>query len=319
MLFTIGGFTLDDTVTPDGRVIRAAPGGNALYAAVGARVWTEEVGIVSPVGCDYPQEHLDRLAQAGFNLDGVRRIDEPGFHVWILHEGDGKRQIIYRLDSGDNKTLDPRPEDLPPQIGAADAAHLCPILGASQAALAEALLDRSVPATLDLIVVPDQIDVSRGHDRSIWPGLLALLPSVEEVRALFGDLPLGELIEALRAVGPQTFAVKLGEHGSVVNDPARGRLFHVPAYPAEVTDATGAGDSFCGGFLAGIRELGDPVEAALRGTVSASFVIEDFGALHALDRSGGQAAERLAALHPEVRPIEESPLVTSLDKPWRQR
>jgi ribokinase len=315
MFYAIGGFTLDDTVTPDGRVIRAAPGGNALYAAVGARIWTDEVAIVSPVGCDYPQEHLDRLAQAGFDLDSVRRIDHPGFHIWVLHEGDGRRQIVYRLDSGDNQTLDPRPADLPARIGAADAAHLCPILGASQAALAAALREKGVPTTLDLIVVPDQIDVSSGHDRSIWPGLLALLPSVEEVQVLFGDLPLEELIGALKAVGPPMFAIKMGWRGCIVND--RDRLYHVPAYPTEVIDATGAGDSFCGGFLTGIRELGDPVEAALRGTISASFVIEDFGALHALDRSGGVAAERLAALRPSVRPLEESPLRANLDGPWR--
>jgi ribokinase len=317
MFYTIGGFTLDDTVTPDGRVIRAAPGGNALYAAVGARIWTDEVAIVSPVGSDYPHEHLDRLAQAGFNLDAVRRVDGPGFHVWVLHEGDGRRQIVYRLDSGDNQTLDPRPADLPAGIGAADAAHLCPILGASQTALADALLEKGVPTTIDLIVVPDQIDVSAGHDRSVWPGLLALLPSVEEVQALFGDLPLGELVGALKAAGPPQFAIKLGAHGSIVNDPARGRLYHVPACPAEVVDATGAGDAYCGGFLTGIRELEDPVEAALRGTVSASFVIEDFGALHALERSRLQAAARLESLRPSVRPLEESPLHASLDNPWR--
>ena len=61
-------------------------------------------------------------------------------------------------------------------------------------------------------------------------------------------------------------------------------------------DLTGAGDSFCGGFTAGFLETRDVVQAALYGTVSASYIIEGFGGLHALEINRAQAENRLAKL-----------------------
>jgi len=46
----------------------------------------------------------------------------------------------------------------------------------------------------------------------------------------------------------------------------------------------------------GLSETRDPVRAALYGAVSASFVIEGFGALHGLGVTRAQAEERLNTL-----------------------
>lgn len=305
MVFTVGGFTLDDTVLPYGEIRWSAPGGNALYSAIGAHIWSEEVGIVALVGQDYPKAHLDRLAQAGFNLDGVRRIDHPSFHVWILHEGNGRRQIVYRLDSGDNQHLDPEPEDVPAEYRkSAVAAHICPILGSSQAALQRALIGNGLSVYLDLIQIQGQIDVNEGHDIERWPDLTALLPSIEEVQAIWGNLPLNQLLDEFREVAPSIAAVKMGSRGALVMHGAE--TYHVPAFPVDVLDATGAGDTFCGGFMAGMESAGDPIEAAIRGTVSASFAIEDFGALHVLDADLAEAEQRAQWVRNRVRPLEQS-------------
>jgi hypothetical protein len=55
--------------------------------------------------------------------------------------------------------------------------------------------------------------------------------------------------------------------------------------------------------LVGLVQTGDPVEAALRGTVSASLVIEGVGALYALASTPGLSVARLEALRGLVRPI----------------
>ncbi len=305
MYYTIGGFTLDDTVLPTGEIRWSAPGGNALYSAVGAKLWGVEVGIITPIGQDYPQAYLDLLASAGFNLAGIRRINQPNFHVWVLHEGGGNRQIFYRLDSGLNTFLDPTPEDMPLGIEKAKGVHICPILGASQTALMEYLLPKRTPLFLDLIVIANQIDVESGHRRDLWTKLRAFLPSIEEAVAVVGDRPLPELLRTLKAFSPDIFAVKMGHHGSIVHNPVDGRFYHIPGYPAIVVDATGAGDAYCGGFMVGLQETGDAIEAALYGTVSASFLIEDFGALHALDRTTQEALERKEFLQKSVKPVSE--------------
>jgi len=67
-------------------------------------------------------------------------------------------------------------------------------------------------------------------------------------------------------------------------------------YPARVVDTTGAGDSFCGGFMVGLSETGNPVRAAMYGTVSASFAIEGYGALYALGAALAETQARLEHL-----------------------
>ena len=86
--------------------------------------------------------------------------------------------------------------------------------------------------------------------------------------------------EAILCYGPERVIVKKGEHGAI--SITESSYFNAPAYPlTEVTDPTGAGDSFAGGMMGYLASAGDTSEAAIRsamvyGAVVASFNIEDF-------------------------------------------
>ena len=75
----------------------------------------------------------------------------------------------------------------------------------------------------------------------------------------------------------------------------------LPVFATKVLDPTGAGDAYCGGFGIGLCQLDDPVSAGLYGTVAASFVIEGFGADHALRYGPPDARRRLDHLWHEFR------------------
>ena len=87
--------------------------------------------------------------------------------------------------------------------------------------------------------------------------------------------------------------IKLGRDGSIVYERATQRLTHVPIYPADTQDPTGAGDAYCGGFLAGYLLSQDAVRAACHGTISASYVVEAIGALATPTPSPAEARARL--------------------------
>jgi sugar/nucleoside kinase (ribokinase family) len=136
-------------------------------------------------------------------------------------------------------------------------------------------------------------------------GLDAFLPSRAEARAYFEPRPpvLWEMAEALAAMGSRFVVLKSGAEGQYAYDAPAGRRWHIPAYPARAQDVTGAGDAFCGGFLVGLSETGDVVEACLRGSVSASMAVEGVGALYALGAASGLPQARLEALRSSVRQI----------------
>jgi ribokinase len=80
-------------------------------------------------------------------------------------------------------------------------------------------------------------------------------------------------------------------------------LWEIPALPIRTVDSIGAGDAYCGGFLAGLVETVDPLEAGFRGTVSASLAIEDYGAQAGMNPDPVEVARRLAAVRALARQV----------------
>ena len=76
------------------------------------------------------------------------------------------------------------------------------------------------------------------------------LPSIVEAQHLTGRTECREISQFFRNnYGIHTIAIKMGEDGSYVSTPEVEHF--VPAYPVNVIDATGAGDAYVAGFLAG--------------------------------------------------------------------
>jgi hypothetical protein len=72
----IGGVREDYCITHDGRAISGILGGNAIYAAVGARLWSDHINIVSRVGSNFPHEWFETVRQRGISTSGIRILDE---------------------------------------------------------------------------------------------------------------------------------------------------------------------------------------------------------------------------------------------------
>ena len=77
------------------------------------------------------------------------------------------------------------------------------------------------------------------------------LPSREELTELMGYDDLLRAATELTDAGVACVVVKLGSAGALVARPGSPPV-QVPAEHVEVVDPTGAGDSFCGGFAAGL-------------------------------------------------------------------
>jgi sugar/nucleoside kinase (ribokinase family) len=140
---------------------------------------------------------------------------------------------------------------------------------------------------------------------ALLTGLTAFLPAEEEIRLLFQgrSSDLWEMAEALAAYGCEFIVIKCGERGQLLYDATSRQRWEVPPYPVQVVNPVGAGDAFCGGFLAGYRRTYEPLEAVLHGNISASLVVEGRLPLYALDALPGLPDARLEALRQYVRKV----------------
>ncbi|MBM4429836.1 MAG: carbohydrate kinase family protein [Chloroflexi bacterium] len=322
--FTAGGLRIDYLITADQQVHLQEMGGNAIYSAVGARTWTPEVGILSRVGENYPQQWLEQLQRARMRTDGVVRVpgqhDMRTFYAYPDLEtrvDTDPQQHFARLglsppaeladyvdstpgqDEEDWTPLAIRPGDVPASYRAARAALLCPQGWASHRALSAALCEQGVIVLLDLgeryikSVPLEQVLCMLRYVHT-------LLPSEQELETLLGPADPLWAAQRLTEAGPALIVIKMGSRGSFLYSRTGGRGWRIPAYPVQVVDVTGAGDAYCGGFMVGYEETRDPILAACYGAISASFVLEGFGALYALRHTRAEAEARLAHLRKAV-------------------
>jgi sugar/nucleoside kinase (ribokinase family) len=238
-----------------------------------------------------------------------RSYDDPVAHFSRLGQPFPRSLLGYRspgpaLDSrttfGSNSL---RQGDIFPDYLEATAAHLCPLDYLSHSLIPAALRQAGFTTVT--------LDPSNGTmDPTFWDnipalvtGLTAFIPSEVKVRALFAgrSADLWEMASALAAYGCEFVVIKCGERGQLLYDAVSRTRWEIPAYPARLADPTGAGDAFCGGFLSGYRSVYDPLEAVLRGNISASLVVEGSGAFFALEAHPSLAQARLETLRQLVR------------------
>jgi len=318
---------------PSGQPLLDTPGGNLLYAAGGLAVWDANTGLVGRVGEDYPRQWLRDLELRGFNADGIltlrelQNVDLRNFIAFtdtndrsqsnaVSHFA--RRQLPFpksllgyqapdefRKDMREPELISPAALDVPKEYWNVCHVHICPFDFISQSQMVN-LFKGGSNQIVSLDPAPGYMIPTFWRDlRLILQGVTIFQPSEEELRALFwGETnDLWEMARRISEYGPQVIVIKRGALGQFVYDVAGNHRYEIPAYAARLVDPTGAGDAFCGGFLAGFQITNDPLMAALHGSVSASLKIEGSGPFYELGVLPGLAKARLHSLKEMVHKL----------------
>jgi sugar/nucleoside kinase (ribokinase family) len=245
-------------------------------------------------------------------VDRVRYVsDDPIAHFARLGLPFPKDLLGYRDTNSqvDSRTqllpVSLRQSDIPTDFLDASVAHICPLDYLTHSLLPAALRQ----AEFTSVTLDPSIGYMNptywGDVPSLLTGLSAFLPAEEEVRSLFQGQSddLWEISEALAAYGCGIIVIKRGERGQILFDAASHSRWEIPSYPARLTNPIGAGDAFCGGFLAGFRRTYDPLEAVLFGNISSSLVVEGNSPTYALDVLPGLPEARLESLRQSIRKV----------------
>ena len=261
-------------------------GGDTSNAAIAAARQGASVGMIAAVGQDMPGDSFMRLwKREGVDTSCVVRSDRAQTGVYfVTHDTQGHHFLHYRAGSAAAIYAAP---DVP--AAAIAAARMLYVSGISQG-----ISGSACDAVFAAIDIAKRHKVAVAYDTNyrprLWPPARAAavmhaairsvdyaMPGIEDVRTLTGLTEPEAMLDFYLGLGPRAVILKMGEAGAWVATPERRTL--VPAFPVEAVDATGAGDTFCGSFLARIL-AGDAVEDAARyASVAAALKCTGYGAV----------------------------------------
>ncbi|MGB2987477.1 MAG: PfkB family carbohydrate kinase [Phycisphaerae bacterium] len=272
-LLVTGSIGIDTVTTPYGHVDDVL-GGSAVYFSFAASQYVP-VRLVAVVGDDFPAEFRRVLESRDIDLTGLEVREGSDTFRWAgRFVGDMNEAETVAVDLNVLAEMGPK---VPPSLADSDTVFLAN----THPTLQRELLGQ---ITSPKLVVCDTMNLWIVEERESLLETLHLVTGViindDEARMLTDRVNLIEAGEAILDLGPKFAIIKKGEHGAllVTSDGA----FALPAYPTKaVRDPTGAGDSFAGGVLGFLAEQGKHDteslrHAMVRGTIAASFTIEDF-------------------------------------------
>ena len=229
-------------------------GGSASITAVAAARLGLSVALVAAVGADPAGElMLDQLAREGVDVAAVVVRDEAPTGMTVALSQGRDRAILTALGAMASLTAADIPAALLARarhVHASSYFLLEESLGPGLADVLSAARKAGATTSLDTNWDPS----GRWGDDRLSAALAqtdVLLPNEAEALRLSGQANLATAARALGAAGPR-LVVKLGERGALCADGPDQRRVSLP--PVVPVDATGAGDCFNAGLIAGLLD-----------------------------------------------------------------
>lgn len=280
-----------DPASTDPVLYRKGHGGDTANSAVAAARQGARVGYLTALGTDtFGDDFMALWEREG--IDTSRVLRNPDAHTgiyFVTHGAKGHEFSYMRAGSAASRM---KPEQVPADYVA--SAKFLHISGISQAISADAC--DSVFAAIDAArKAGTKVSYDTNLRLRLWPIERAravmnataamadvLLPSLDDATALTGLEDADAIADFYLKLGAKLVAVKLGPQGSLVASPDwRER---VPGRTVKAVDATGAGDTFAGSFLAELARGTEPRAAARYANAAAALSTQGFGAVAPIPR-----------------------------------
>jgi len=269
----------------------AGYGGDTGNTAVAAARQGVGSGYLSAVGADsFGDDFLELWRREGVDTRHVRRDDSAPTGIYFISYGESGHRFSYRRAGSAASRLGPAdvPEDY---LAGAQILHVSAISQAISTAMCDAVFHAMAVARRNGVAVSYDTNLRT----SLWPLARAravihaavaeadiVLPSLDDSRELTGLAEPDTIVDFYQDLGVPLVVLKLGAEGVLVATPEERQ--RIPGFSVETVDATGAGDTFGGSFLAR-RVLGDePLAAARYANAAAALSTRGYGAINPIPR-----------------------------------
>lgn len=273
-ILVVGSLAYDSIATPSGKVARAL-GGSANYFSLAASLQAQ-VRVVGVVGEDYDVADYELLHARKVDLAGLEKVPGKTFHWEGVYEGDLNEAKTLKTELNVFEHFRPK---LPSHYRNSSFVFLANIAPGLQL---EVLEQVQSPKFVGMDTMNFWIQSAKADLLKVLKKVDVILINETEAEMLTGAPNAIAAAQMVVELGPKAVVIKRGEYGFIMYTKAEG-YFVLPAFPIpKVTDPTGAGDTFAGGFFGYLASrpqaptVKDMKQACIFGSVLASFTIQDF-------------------------------------------
>lgn len=291
-LLVIGSVAFDAIETPFGKTDKII-GGAGTYASLAASYFYDKVKLVGVVGEDFPQSEIDDFHNHHIDTEGlqIKKGEKSFFWSGRYHNDMNSRDTLV-TELNVLADFDPI---IPSNYQDCEFLMLGNLTPQVQQTVIKRLKNRPKLIVMDTmnfwmdIALDDLLETLKMVD--------VLTINDAEARQLSGEYSLVKAARKILQMGPKYLIIKKGEHGALLF--SEGLIFSAPALPlAEVFDPTGAGDTFAGGFIGYMSQMGEVTfenmkNAIIFGSALASFCVEKFGTEKIKNLSKEEVAARV--------------------------
>jgi sugar/nucleoside kinase (ribokinase family) len=269
----IGTLAFDSIKSPYGAHSKLL-GGTACYAGLSSTKFAK-TNLISIIGKDFPQKHIDMFTALDVNIDGIVSSEQDTFHWSGYYEKDMNQAYTIQTDLNCLLEFDPIIPDNLKDSRIVFCANNDPIIQL------KSIKQFNSPELIVLDTMNFWIESKIDELRAVIKEVDVLIINDGEARLLTQENNLITAIKNIRELGPKRVIIKKGEHGAIMYNGTD--FFVMPALPIEtVVDPTGAGDSFTGAFCGYLSNQESFTEEAFKsaiiyGTLVSSQTIQGFG------------------------------------------
>lgn len=267
-LFFIGHVSIDRVQNINGSNLQ--PGGAALYAAIAAKTLLDNVYLISVIGKDYP--FIDVLDI--FSRRFIRISNAPSTRFSIKYN---ERWEAKYLEARYGSGLKISPQLVPVEaLSPESIIHISPISPVKVKRIVRLIREKKPQVRIS---VNTWIGYIRGKNKDILREVASevdfFILNDSEAKALTN---VKSLATALKLLKSRTLVVTLGELGAIVSRDGDIQLIPALRVPIEkVIDTTGAGDTWCGSFLAAYKQTGDLMKSVTAASIISSIKCMGWG------------------------------------------
>lgn len=233
---------------------------------------------VGAVGSDEKADWmLNALEREGIDISLMERMaDSPTSATILPIRPDGSRPVMHARGASARWRIAPDTQKAACRskvLHLGGVGSLLAMDGAPSVALLRDAKAAGCTTTLDLIQARRE---TLALVEPLLPYVDFFMPSIDETNAMVGTDDPAACARFFIDKGARACAISLGADGSFVMT-RDGRQFTVPAFEVAVRDTSGCGDSYTGGFIAGLVRDWDLLDCAKLATATAAIVATGLG------------------------------------------